>query len=94
MIRSDRDFILIGDSILAEVLQGFDEDADFRRARALLDCLDCVEMTSCALALSNARNNRLLRRLGIAVRKSIDVGSPRFASSTATCFSRSTTTSI
>jgi predicted nucleic acid-binding protein len=68
-----REFILIGDLILAEVLQGFDRDADFRRAQALLDRLDCVAMTSCALALTSARAYRLLRRRGITVRKTIDV---------------------
>jgi len=68
-----REFLLIGDLILAEVLQGFDQEADFRRAQALLDRLDCAEMVGCALALSSARNYRLLRRRGITVRKTIDV---------------------
>ncbi len=68
-----REFILIGDLILTEVLQGFDKDADFRRAQALLDRLDCAEMASCTLALLSARNYRLLRRRGITVRKTIDV---------------------
>ena len=68
-----REFVLIGDLILAEVLQGFEQDGDFRRARALLGQLDCVEVGGCDLALSSARNYRLLRRRGITVRKTIDV---------------------
>jgi predicted nucleic acid-binding protein len=68
-----REFILIGDLILAEVLQGFDRDADFRRAMALFDRLDCAEMAGYDLALKSARNYRLLRQQGITVRKTIDV---------------------
>ena len=68
-----RDFILIGDLILVEVLQGFDRDADFRRAQTLFGRLDCAEMAGYELALKNARNYRLLRQRGITVRKTIDV---------------------
>ena len=64
--------ILIGDLILAEVLQGFRDDSDFEKARRTLEKYIQVQMVSPALALQSARNYRLLRRKGITVRKTID----------------------
>ena len=64
--------ILIGDLILAEVLQGSRVDSDFEKARRTLGKYIQVEMVSPALALQSARNYRLLRRKGITVRKTID----------------------
>lgn len=64
--------ILIGDLILAEVLQGFRVDSDFEKARRTLGKYIQVEMVSPALALQSARNYRLLRRKRITVRKTID----------------------
>jgi predicted nucleic acid-binding protein len=64
--------ILIGDLILAEVLQGFRDDADFEKARRAFGKYLQVEIVSPALALQSARNYRLLRRKGITVRKTID----------------------
>jgi predicted nucleic acid-binding protein len=68
----DKTPILIGDLILAEVLQGFRDDSDFEKARRTLGKYIQVEMVSPALALQSARNYRLLRRKGITVRKTID----------------------
>jgi predicted nucleic acid-binding protein len=64
--------ILIGDLILAEVLQGFRDDADFEKARRAFGKYLQMEMVSPALALQSARNYRLLRRRGITVRKTMD----------------------
>ncbi len=69
---ADKTPILIGDLILAEVLQGFREDADFEKARRALGKYMQVEMVNPELALQSARNYRLLRRKGITVRKTID----------------------
>ena len=69
---ADKTPILIGDLILAEVLQGFREDADFEKARRALGKYMQVEMVNPELALQSARNYRLLRRNGITVRKTID----------------------
>lgn len=69
---ADKTPILIGDLILAEVLQGFREDADFEKARRALGKYIQVEMVNPELALQSARNFRLLRRKGITVRKTID----------------------
>lgn len=64
--------ILVGDIILAEVLQGFRRDADFEQARQALGKFPQVAMLNPALALQSARNYRLLRSYGITVRKTID----------------------
>lgn len=65
--------ILIGDIILTEVLQGFRSDADFSRARTLLDTLEYCPMLDKEIALRSARNYRTLRKAGVTVRKTIDV---------------------
>jgi hypothetical protein len=39
-----QDFVAIGDLILTEVLQGFDNDRDFNAARELLTSLTVVEL--------------------------------------------------
>ncbi|HUA25058.1 MAG TPA: PIN domain nuclease [Steroidobacteraceae bacterium] len=65
--------VLTGDLILAELLQGFTKNADFRRARQLMDSLPCVDLVGRDLAIRAAEYFRQLRRKGITVRKTIDV---------------------
>jgi len=65
--------VLTGDIILTEVLQGFNDEADFRRARTLLTRLPFEPMLGRQVALQSAANYRRLRRHGITVRKTIDV---------------------
>jgi len=69
---ADKTPILIGDLILAEVLQGFRNDTDFETARRIFGKFLQVEMVNPTLAVQSARNYRLLRRKGITVRKTID----------------------
>jgi predicted nucleic acid-binding protein len=69
---ADKTPILMGDLILAEVLQGFRSDIDFEQARRVLAKYMQVAMVNPELALQSARNYRLLRRKGITVRKTID----------------------
>ncbi|CAN5433882.1 PIN domain nuclease [soil metagenome] len=64
--------LVIGDLILTEVLQGFTAERDFKRALAILDALEVVEIGGREAALAAARNYRTLRALGITVRKTID----------------------
>lgn len=64
--------LLVGDLILAEVLQGFASERDFNHARRLLDSFDLIEIGGREVALQAARNFRTLRALGITVRKTID----------------------
>lgn len=65
--------IVIGDLILIEVLQGFRDDRDYRRAKAALDRLIFEPMLGRDLALASAQNYRKLRKAGITVRKTADV---------------------
>ncbi len=64
--------IVIGDLVLAEVLQGFKSDRDFNQAKKLLTSLVMVEMLGQEIAIQSARNFRSLRDRGITVRKTID----------------------
>lgn len=65
--------ILTGDLILAELLQGFTLEADYRRARALMDSLPCADLVGRDVAVLAAQHYRQLRRQGVTVRKTIDV---------------------
>ena len=64
--------VLVGDLILAEVLQGFRNDAEFERARWALGKFPQVSIVNPDLAVESARNYRRLRRRGITVRKIVD----------------------
>lgn len=64
--------LLIGDLVLAEVLQGFSADRDFKHAYRLLASLELIEIGGREIALQAARNFRSLRARGITVRKTID----------------------
>ena len=68
----DKTPILIGDIILADVLQGFRHDPDFEKVRRVLGKYTQVGMVSPALAVQRARNFRFLRQKGITIRKTIE----------------------
>jgi len=61
-----------GDLILTEVLQGFISDRDFNQAKNLMTSLVVVDLAGQATAIQAARNFRMLRSLGITMRKTID----------------------
>jgi predicted nucleic acid-binding protein len=65
--------VVVGDLTMAEVLSGFRQDGDFRRARSLLERCEFRAMVGKEVALEAASNYRRLRRNGITVRKTIDV---------------------
>ena len=65
--------VIMGDLILTEVLQGFQNDKDFEVARDILLGMPFMAMGGKVLALESAANYRLLRRKGFTVRKTIDV---------------------
>lgn len=67
-----REPVAVGDLVLAEVLQGFREDADYRAARDLLAGLTVFELLGAARAIRVAENFRALRKQGITVRKTTD----------------------
>lgn len=65
--------MVVGDLILAEVLQGFKDDRGFNEARRLLGRLLQVSIGGVELAIEAARNHRRLRSRGVTVRGTIDV---------------------
>jgi predicted nucleic acid-binding protein len=65
--------VVVGDLILAEILQGFRRDRDFHQARRLLAAFPTASMVGPELAVHAAENYRRLRRLGVTMRKTIDV---------------------
>jgi len=67
------ELVVIGDLIMTEVLQGFQSDKDFKKARQLLGSLIFKEMLGKDLAIKSAENYRRLRKKGVTVRKTIDV---------------------
>ena len=64
--------LIIGDLVLAELLQGFASDAHAAQALALLEPLEFAEMAGRDVAIESARNDRRLRRKGATVRKTMD----------------------
>ena len=67
-----REIIAIGDLILAEVLQGFDAEQDFRQAAELLRAFPVLDLAGSDMAVRSAQNFRKLRSLGVTTRKTID----------------------
>ena len=65
--------ILLGDLILTEILQGFQEDRLFREAQRMLESFPVVPMLGRQFAIKSAANYRTLRKRGVTVRKTIDV---------------------
>lgn len=65
--------IMVGDLILTEVLQGFQNDKDYRVARDLLLGLPFMAMGGRYLSIQGALNYRSLRKKGVTVRKTIDI---------------------
>jgi len=65
--------LVIGDLVLAEVLQGFKDDRGFNEAKRLLGQLEQVNVAGIDLAVEAARNYRRLRARGVTVRGTVDV---------------------
>ena len=65
--------LLIGDIILAEVLQGFRRQRDHDRALVVLSRLAYRDLVGRQVALAAAENYRTLRRRGVTVGKTIDL---------------------
>ena len=65
--------VVIGDLILAEVLQGFRSDTDYKAAKNVLTSLTVYDLLGKELAIKSADNFRKLRKKGITIRKTADV---------------------
>lgn len=70
-----RSRIAVGDLIAAEVLQGIQDEREFKQVRTTLDAFDHVDLAGYDLAIEAAGNYRALRARGITVRKTIDTSS-------------------
>lgn len=64
--------IVVGDLILAEVLQGFRLQRDFDAACNALTRFPVLVMVGQQVAIQSAANYRILRAKGITIRKTID----------------------
>lgn len=64
--------LLIGDLILAEVLQGCRKESQFHEVRRKLSALELIILGGEDVAIDAARNFRPLRAKGVTVRKTID----------------------
>lgn len=67
-----KQIVLIGDYVLAEVLQGFNRDKDFEKAAMILNNFPCLNICGKEIAILSAKNYRILRKKGITIRKTID----------------------
>ena len=65
--------VVIGDLILAEVLQGFRSDTDYKAAKNVLTSLTVYDLLGKDMAVKSANNFRKLRKKGITIRKTADV---------------------
>ena len=65
--------VIMGDIVLTEVLQGFQNDNDFKNAKKLLLEIPFMDMIGQELAIKSAMNYRALRQKGITIKKTIDV---------------------
>jgi predicted nucleic acid-binding protein len=64
---------VMGDLVLAEVLQGFKGDRGFNDAKRLLAKLEQAVIGGTELAIEAARNCRKLRGKGVTVRGTVDI---------------------
>lgn len=65
--------VIIGDLILAEVLQGFRSNNDYETAKDFLRALPFRQIGGYNVAVQSAQNYRVLRKFGVTVRKTIDI---------------------
>ena len=65
--------VAIGDIILLEILQGFRNDNDYKKAKETLATLDQYELFGHTMVSKCADNYRTLRKKGITIRKTTDI---------------------
>lgn len=64
--------LAVGDLIAAEVLQGVRDEEQFKLVKNTLEAFEHIDLVGYGLAVKAAENYRLLREMGITVRKTID----------------------
>ena len=65
--------VITGDIIIVEFLQGFKNDREYLIAKQIMDNLEYRDFLGKEVAIQAANNYRKLRKLGITVRKTMDV---------------------
>lgn len=65
--------VITGDIIIVEFLQGFKNDREYLIAKQIMDNLEYRDFLGKEVAIQASNNYRKLRKLGITVRKTIDV---------------------
>lgn len=65
--------VVSGDIIILEILQGFRDDNDYKKAKSTLAILEQYEMFGHNMVAKCAGNYRALRKKGITIRKTTDV---------------------
>lgn len=71
-ILLEEELLAVGDLMLAEVLQGFTDEKQFRHAKKFLTSLDIIEIGGYDTAMLAVDYYRSLRKKGSTVRKTID----------------------
>jgi predicted nucleic acid-binding protein len=69
----ETNIIIIGDLIIAELLQGFKTDKEYNTAKKIIENLEYRDFVGKEIATKTANNYRYVRKNGITVRKTIDV---------------------
>ena len=67
------ELVITGDYILAEVLQGFRNDKDYKSAKEIMQSFPCFNICNEELAIKSSDNFRYLRTKGITIRKTVDL---------------------
>lgn len=67
------ELVLAGDIILAEILQGFDKDSDYKKAKEALEPFESIDLGGKKLAIKTAFNFRFLRSKGVTIRKTANM---------------------
>ena len=64
--------VAVGDLIAAEVLQGVRDEREFKRVKRVFDAFVHIDLAGYDLAVKASENYRILRSLGVSVRKTMD----------------------
>ena len=64
--------LAVGDLIAAEVLQGVRDEREFRLVKKTLEAFEHIDLVGYDIAVKASENYRVLRAMGITVRKTID----------------------
>lgn len=67
-----RSRLAVGDLIAAEVLQGVRDERQYKWVKRTFDAFSHIDLCDYGLALRASENYRILRTMGITIRKTID----------------------